>query len=64
MKDEYTTCANQECKRTLSKIKHFAYPSDRTRKEDIHSWTNRQAHNYSLLCPNCGHYTMAIHVGK
>ena len=40
------------------------YPKPDTPPEMIHRWGNRQCYDYSVFCPQCHHYTIAVHVGR
>lgn len=40
------------------------YPKPDTPPEMIHRWENRQCYDYSVFCPQCHHYTIAVHVGR
>jgi|JI8StandDraft_1071087.scaffolds.fasta_scaffold376738_2 hypothetical protein len=61
---EYVDCGNPACQRTLKREDYDGfYPKPNTPKDHIHRWENRQCYDYSVLC-TCGHYTIAVHVGR
>ena len=61
--NEIVKCAN--CR---YEIKNSVYgciePKSDTPPEYIHRWENRQCYDYSVRCPKCNHYTIAVHVGR
>ncbi len=61
--NEIVKCAN--CR---YEIKNSVYgciePKSDTPPEYIHRWENRQCYDYSVFCPQCHHYTIAVHVGR
>lgn len=61
--NEYVRCAN--CQHCIKKSVYGGmYPKSDTPVEMIHRWENRQCYDYSVFCPQCHHYTIAVHVGR